>query len=109
MTTRKVIDPIEEEALLKISELITKMHSFLLPRASSTSVYRDLNDNEEHLLENLNPESVIHSILAGCLAIDSCQQNIYESEEIMKTGIMKSLLAIIAGYQSIESILEHPK
>lgn len=78
------------------------MHALLLPRTSNSSVYRDLNEDEEHLLENLNSESVIHSILAGCLAIDSCQQNIYESEDILKTGILKNFLSIVDTYQKIE-------
>lgn len=43
MDSKKSLDSYEDIALHKISELVTKMHSFLLPKASTTSVYRDLN------------------------------------------------------------------
>lgn len=46
MRSKQSFGTIEESALQKISELITKFHSLLLPKASSTSVYRDLSEQE---------------------------------------------------------------
>ena len=96
----KLYPNLEDLALKKISELITRFHSVLLPMTNDSGVYRDLSDEEEHLLNNLDSEAEnsLHSILAGCLAIDSCLSNIFQSDRNLTENILKSLTLFLNSF-----------
>ena len=70
----KLYSNFEDAALRKISDFVTRLHSTLLPKTNHSGVFRNLSEEEEYLLTNLTQDNVLHSILAGCLAIDSCLQ-----------------------------------
>ena len=44
--TDKNSPSIEEMAFKKISDLLTKFHSILLPKTNNTSIFRDLSSDE---------------------------------------------------------------
>lgn len=55
-----------------MSEIIVALHSSLVPKTENIEIYRDLTASEQKLLNIVGKNNILHPILAGVLAIDSC-------------------------------------
>ena len=55
------------------------------------------------MLTSLDPESILHSILAGCLAVDSCLKNILKYEKMQNDNVMKTLTSALNSYGNLEN------
>ena len=93
----------EEAALKKISEIVTRLHAALLPKTNHSGVFRNLTEEEEYLLTSLTQDNILHSILAGCLAIDSCFANIRKFEKVQGDLIMRAINQTLNSFGSLEN------
>lgn len=98
---------VEDSAFKKISDSISHLHSVLVPLTNNKGVYRDLTEEEDYLLTNLEENSFLHSVLAGCLAIDSCINNIFETEKIATGTLIQNHEGLIDRYHSFESLINN--
>lgn len=91
--------------LKKISELVADLHARLLARTSGSGVYRDLSNDEEYLLATLDDDHVLHSVLAGCLAVDSCVINLLDGDKTVTHNILEILSSSSTTLQHLQKEL----
>jgi uncharacterized lipoprotein YajG len=69
-------------------------------------VYRDLSEDEEYLLTSLDTDHILHSILAGCLALDSCFANLPQTSTHTSHHLVNTLTFTINTFQRLRQELQ---
>lgn len=88
--------------MTKVADLIANLHESLLLKCQNIEIYRDLSQQEQSLLLQVDKNTCLHTVLAGTLAIDSCFKSLEREEQFVVGNLLRANIALISGYKSIE-------